>query len=87
MEFITTDIEAFMLLFEKAKPTILKQVGCHAVILYRDSQQPEVFYTHSLWENEKALNAYRDSDFFSETWANTKKLFSGKPQAFSLIEP
>ena len=55
--------------------------------LLKDRKQlaalPNVFFTLSFWENEEALNAYRDSELFKTTWAKTKILFSDKPQAWT----
>jgi len=41
-------------------------------------------YTYSIWENEEALEVYRQSELFQNVWSQTKVLFQGKPQAFSL---
>lgn len=87
MEFDPSKTVDFEEIFQSSKPKIEKVTGCHEVELYRDSQKENVYYTHSLWEDEVALNNYRNSEFFADTWSRTKKLFSGKPMAFSLIKP
>ncbi len=77
--------EDFIALFYAAQPTILGMNGCISVILTVDAEVPNIFYTHSTWSNETALNAYRDTTFFKTTWAATKALFEHKAEAFSLI--
>jgi len=84
MEFKPEEVPAFIAFFEKSKPVIAAMPGCSGVELYRDASADNVFYTHSLWTGTEALDAYRNTGFFKETWAYTKTLFSGKPQAFSL---
>jgi quinol monooxygenase YgiN len=87
MEFNPDKTGEFIKIFNESKPFIERSEGCIKVELFRDSELENVFYTHSLWENEKFLNKYRKIDFFTETWNKTKKLFSGKPKAFSLVDP
>ena len=44
-----------------------------------------ICFTYSIWDNEEALNNYRHSELFKNTWAKTKILFDGKPEAWSTI--
>ncbi len=76
----TTD---FIAIFEASKNLIRKMNGCQHLELLRDAAQTNIFFTLSFWENEAALNAYRDSELFKTTWAKTKVLFSDKPQAWT----
>ena len=84
MEFKTDKIANFRDLFEKAAPQIKAFEGCHFVELYQDKNYPHIFFTYSHWKNSEALENYRMSDFFKTTWANTKVLFSNKPEAWSV---
>ncbi|HEA29348.1 MAG TPA: antibiotic biosynthesis monooxygenase [Leeuwenhoekiella sp.] len=84
MEFKTEEIINFQDLFEKAAPKIKAFEGCHFVELYQDKTAPNLFFTYSHWDNPEALENYRVSDFFRATWANTKVLFSNKPEAWSV---
>jgi heme-degrading monooxygenase HmoA len=43
-----------------------------------------VFFTFSIWENEEALENYRQSELFRSTWSKTKVLFSDKPNAWTV---
>ena len=87
MEFDPLRVNDFKLLFEEVKSKIADFPGCHHVELRMDASQPNIFYTLSRWENEEALESYRTSPLFTETWALTKVLFKGKPLAYSLVEP
>ncbi|RYF90282.1 MAG: hypothetical protein EOO00_09145 [Chitinophagaceae bacterium] len=58
--------------------------GCVDVQLKVDIFQPGVFFTISIWESEAALNIYRDSALFRETWKKVKPHFRSKAQAWSL---
>lgn len=85
MEFDPAKVEDFKILFEEVKGKIAGFPGCHHVELRVDASLDNVFYTFSKWENEEALEAYRVSDLFVETWKRTKILFNGKPLAYSLM--
>lgn len=76
--------DAFLKIFDESSPEIRSFKGCQGLILYRDCQNPQVFFTYSIWESVEALDAYRESLLFKTTWAATKTLFADKPQAWSL---
>ena len=84
MEFSLDKVEEFHQLFDSVQPKILAFDGCHHVELYGDDHHANVFYTFSKWDHAEALENYRKSPFFEDTWSKTKKLFNGKPQAFAL---
>lgn len=75
----------FIDIYESSKDVIKEFKGCQHLELLRDISQPNVFFTFSQWENEEALNAYRNSDFFKKTWAKTKSLFADHAVAWSLV--
>ncbi|MEP1094434.1 MAG: antibiotic biosynthesis monooxygenase family protein [Cyclobacteriaceae bacterium] len=85
MEFDAEKAENFLALFEGVKEKIAAREGCTHLELCRDATQDNVYYTLSHWEREEDLESYRNSILFKETWARTKVLFGGKPQAFSLM--
>ena len=86
MEFQREKLQEFLVFFEKSKPKILSFEGCEHVELFRDESDPTVQYTLSHWQSSKALDAYRNSGFFRETWSYTKSLFRDKAKAFSLVK-
>lgn len=86
MEFDPEKVETFLAHFNAYKSQIRNFPGVDHLELHRDANLENVFYTYSHWESEAYLEAYRLSDLFSKVWAETKILFSGKPQAFSLIQ-
>lgn len=83
LEFQTESIDAFVEIFHANKEKILLFDGCHEVTLLQDVNDPRIFFTHSKWDNEAALNAYRSSSFFGEVWPRTKRLLKSQPIAWS----
>lgn len=83
MTFRPDAVEAFVTIFEAAAPHIRAFPGCHHLELWRDADDATVFTTFSYWADANALNAYRHSNLFRTTWANTKPLFAAKPKAWS----
>ncbi len=84
MAIKTENIASFELLFQANRKHIRASEGCCFLALYRDRQDPTVFFTHSHWKSEKALEDYRESEFFKHLWGKTKKLFRSAPEAWSL---
>ena len=84
MTFTEDGARAFQELFEERKNRIRHFEGCMYLELWRDAHCPEVFFTYSHWESEEALNHYRFSPFFKETWGLTKALFAAPPHAWSI---
>jgi len=76
-------LDEFLTLFEGIKHLIRASKGCHDLELLRDVRYPNVVSTFSKWENEDALEAYRDSDLFKSSWKKTKPLFAARPTASS----
>lgn len=52
--------------------------------LLGDAANPCVLFTLSIWEDESDLENYRQSALFQDTWAKTKALFGGKPEAWTV---
>ena len=86
MEFEPAKVQDFLSLFEERRNTISKQAGCSHLELLQDASKENIYYTLSHWKCEEDLNNYRESDFFKETWEQTKRLFSNKPSAYSLLK-
>jgi heme-degrading monooxygenase HmoA len=84
MEFVPEKVNEFIELFTGTRHKIASFEGCKGVQLLNDIQAGNVFFTHSLWETEDALEKYRRSDLFKDTWTKTKAMFGGKPEAWSL---
>jgi quinol monooxygenase YgiN len=84
MDFNPDKVQAFLEVFNGTKHLIRNFPGVLHLELHRDAGSPHVFYTYSIWENEEALEVYRQSELFQNVWSQTKVLFQGKPQAFSL---
>lgn len=86
MSFQTDKVGEFLQIFHESAPQIRNFEGCHHLELYRDHENPNILFTYSFWESTRQLNQYRKSPLFENTWAKTKVLFDGKPEAWSVAK-
>jgi hypothetical protein len=86
MHFREDAVASFNSLFYAKKEAIRNQPGCQLLELYQDKNDLQKFSTYSYWDDEDALNNYRDSALFKEVWPRTKQLFDKKPEATSFIK-
>ncbi len=84
MTFREESVKVFLAFFNERKERIRNFPGCSHLELWQDKHQPCVYFTYSHWENEAALDHYRYSDFFKETWTFTRQHFSSKAEAYSI---
>lgn len=84
MSFQEDKIDAFLANFDEVKHSIRNFPGNRFLELYRDKNDPAIFFTYSYWETEDDLENYRKSELFKEVWAFTKALFKDKAQAWSV---
>jgi len=84
MTFKLENIERFKDIFNASKHLIAAMEGCNHVELLQDINTPTVFFTLSIWDDPKYLEAYRQSALFEGVWAKTKILFDAKPEAWSV---
>lgn len=77
-------VSDFKSIFSKEKATILSFDGCMHVELWEDTDSNNVLFTYSEWRDKQALEEYRNSAFFKQTWARAKTLFAGKAVAWSV---
>lgn len=84
MTFREEAVPDFLTIFEESKTKIRAFEGCNHLELLRDLTRPNVLFTLSFWENEAALDRYRQSELFKNTWKKTKALFEEKAEAWSV---
>jgi quinol monooxygenase YgiN len=84
MSFSERNIETFLNHFHENKAAIRNFEGCSFLELYRDKNNPNVFFTYSYWYTEEALENYRQSKLFKSVWAKTKPLFNTPAEAWSV---
>jgi quinol monooxygenase YgiN len=58
--------------------------GCHHLEILFDIHHPGRVVTYSHWDDEHALNAYRDSEIFKTFWASIKPMFAEPAVARSM---
>lgn len=83
MTFDPGRIPEFLDIFHSSCERIRNRDGCLHLELLVDARRPNVMMTYSVWTSEDALEAYRGSDLFRETWSKTRLLFVDKPEATS----
>jgi heme-degrading monooxygenase HmoA len=83
LTFKTEHIPKFKAIWNESKAKIAAFHGCHFVEMLQSVHPENICFTYSVWDNEEALNDYRHSELFKHTWAKTRVLFDGKPEAWS----
>lgn len=83
LTFKEEHIPKFILIWKESKAKIAAFEGCNFVEMLQSKNPENICFTYSLWDSEEALNKYRHSELFQNTWAKTKVLFDGKPEAWS----
>jgi len=84
MGFHEENVAAFQEIFNNKKEKIRSNNGCQLLELYRDKNDPTIFFTYSYWEQEQDLENYRNSELFKSVWKETKALFNIKPEVWSV---
>jgi len=84
MTFQEDKVSEFLQNFNSVKDKIRNVNGCRLLELYRDKDNPSIFFTYSYWEREQDLENYRLSELFTGVWAVTKPLFAQKAEAWSV---
>lgn len=86
MCFQENKVDQFLANFNRNKHKIRNFPGCNFLELYRDLDNPNIFFTYSYWSQKEDLETYRQSDLFKSVWSVTKPLFSDKPEAWSVFK-
>ena len=86
LTFLEDKTMDFVRIYEESKQKINRFAGCLGVELLRCKNPENIFFTYSQWENEEALESYRQSELFGNTWGKVKPLFSEKAEAWTVIE-
>ena len=84
MSFEPSKVKDFIAHFETHKLDIRNFEGCEFLELYRDISHTNVFFTYSFWNKKEDLQRYRQSDLFKSVWSDTKPMFNGKPEAWTV---
>lgn len=83
LTFLPDEVDTFVSIFNNSKVSIRNFPGCQYLELNREKDAGNIFFTYSIWESQEALESYRKSILFQETWAQTKILFAAKAEAWS----
>jgi quinol monooxygenase YgiN len=84
MTFKHENVAEFLHLFDTTKEKIRGFEGVKQLDLYRDNKQSNIFFTYSIWDEMKCLEAYKRSELFKNVWSKTRALFEEKAEAWSV---
>jgi quinol monooxygenase YgiN len=85
MDLLPAQEGIFLDIFDQVKEQIRQQEGCMGLEVLQSEQDGQLsIWTISLWESVEALDQYRTSELFKQTWSKVKPLFSGKARAWTL---
>jgi len=84
LEIQNQHIDDFKKLTSGEKEDIVAFEGCSFLEILQDVNNNSLFFSHSHWQSEEALDKYRASDFFRGNWSQVKQWFAAKPEAWSL---
>ena len=84
LEIQNQHIADFKRLTAGEKEEIVAFEGCTFLEILQDVNNKNLFFSHSHWQSEDALNKYRASAFFRGNWEQVKQWFAAKPEAWSL---
>lgn len=83
LTFNEESMDFFFQEFDKSKALITNFKGCSGMRMLQDMNQKNIVMTYSHWDDENALNNYRNSQVFLRLWNKIKPHFKDKPQAWS----
>lgn len=86
MSFRPDAVEGFLHTLMSFEASIREAPGCIELHVYRDSEDPDVYYTISRWRLASDLEAYRKSELFGKVWKSVKPGFRSPALAWSLEE-
>jgi quinol monooxygenase YgiN len=84
MHFREEEVKTFLAIFNENKEAIRSFPGCTYMDLMRDIRTPFTYVTISHWNGPDDLETYRHSPLFESVWERVKKLFSNRPEAFTV---
>lgn len=85
LTFLPEEAWRFPEVFRAAVPKQAR-MGCTSNRMYLQAGTDNIFVTISEWESAEALEGYRKSDLFYDTWGKLKPYFCAPAEAYSLTE-
>jgi len=83
LTFCPDAVDTFLDRFDESAPRVRAFPGCRRLELWRDPDTPTAFTTLTYWDDPDALDAYRESELFTSTWAAVTPLCADRPQVHS----
>jgi heme-degrading monooxygenase HmoA len=77
--------DEFLRIYEEVGPRIRSFPGCRHVELWVNREDPLRLATYSVWDGPEALEGYRTSDQFLQTWSRVRLLLADRASAESYV--
>ncbi len=74
----------FERVYSEVKGIVRAMPGCRSLELLHDLHDSGLFFTWSLWDDESALERYRNSETYRSVWPRLKAHFVSEAQAWSV---
>ena len=75
----------FLAMYAEVETKIRAMPGCQHLELWQDARFSNIVTSCSHWKSDRALEAYRESELFRNTWARVKPLFAAPALAHSYM--
>ena len=77
-------LDEFKKLYTKRNPKSRGVSGCLEVRIMKDIKENNIYYTVSKWSNNQALEDYRSSEYFKQTWPMVKSTLAARTKVFTM---
>lgn len=84
MQFRVDAVDLFLQHFNEVAGEIRHFPGCEGLHLLQDTDNSNILFTYSQWQDAVALEHYRNSDLFRTTWKYVRTLFEVRAEAWSV---
>ncbi len=84
MKVETKKLDAFDLFMSNLHDEKLKLPGCLHFDYFHEKKNRNIYYTYTIWENEKYFKQYKKSELFKEVVSTLKSLCLEQPQAWTI---
>ncbi len=84
LTFQEDKIADFIRFFDSINNKVSGFENCYGMRLLQEKAKPHIVFTYSNWKDEAALNLYRDSELFQQTWSTIKPWFQFKAEAWTV---
>lgn len=77
-------IDTFKLFMKNLRNEKLRLKGCLHFDYFHEKKNKNIYYTYTIWENEKHLNQYKKSELFKKVISTLNSLSIEEPRAWTI---